>query len=156
MTVIFSKKCEYGIQAVLYLAAREKGTLVSAKEISKVLKIPREFVSKILQSLRESGLILSSKGKSGGFTLAKDPSRVKLLDVVAAIDGLDMFDNCVLGFPECTPTHPCPVHDTWGTLRTQAYDMLNSETIDKLKEKTLRAIDKNDLIFLKQLLKNKK
>jgi Rrf2 family iron-sulfur cluster assembly transcriptional regulator len=140
MTVIFSKKCEYGIQAVLYLAAREKGTLVSAEEISKVLKIPREFVSKILQSLRESGLILSSKGKSGGFTLAKDPSRVKLLDVVAAIDGLDMFDNCVLGFPECTPTHPCPVHDTWGTLRTQAYDMLNSETIDKLKEQTLHKI----------------
>ena len=140
MTVIFSKKCEYGIQAVLYLAAREKGTLVSAEEISKVLKIPREFVSKILQSLRESGLILSSKGKSGGFTLAKDPSRVKLLDVVAAIDGLDMFDNCVLGFPECTATHPCPVHDTWGTLRTQAYDMLNSETIDKLKEQTLHKI----------------
>ena len=110
MTVIFSKKCEYGIQAVLYLAAREKGTLVSAEEISKVLKIPREFVSKILQSLRESGLILSSKGKSGGFILAKDPSRIKLIDVVAAIDGLDMFDNCVLGFPECTPTHPCPVH----------------------------------------------
>jgi Rrf2 family iron-sulfur cluster assembly transcriptional regulator len=140
MTVIFSKKCEYGIQAVLYLAAREKGTLVSAEEISKVLKIPREFVSKILQSLRESGLILSSKGKSGGFILAKDPSRIKLIDVVAAIDGLDMFDNCVLGFPECTPTHPCPVHDTWGTLRTQAYDMLNSETIDKLKEQTLHKI----------------
>ena len=142
MTVIFSKKCEYGIQAVLYLAAREKGTLVSAEEISKVLKIPREFISKILQSLRESGLILSSKGKSGGFTLAKDPSRVKLLDVVAAIDGLDMFDDCVLGFPECTPTHPCPVHDTWGTLRTQAYDMLNSETIDKLKEQTLHKISR--------------
>ena len=140
MTVIFSKKCEYGIQAVLYLAAREKGTLVSAEEISKVLKIPREFISKILQSLRESGLILSSKGKSGGFILAKDPSRIKLIDVVAAIDGLDMFDNCVLGFPECTPTHPCPVHDTWGTLRTQAYDMLNSETIDKLKEQTLHKI----------------
>jgi Rrf2 family protein len=140
MTVIFSKKCEYGMQAVLYLAAQEKGTLVSAEEISKVLKIPKEFISKILQSLRESGLISSSKGKSGGFSLAKSASRIKLLDVVAAIDGLDMFDSCVLGFPECSPTHPCPVHDTWGTLRTQAYDMLNTETIDKLKEKTLQKI----------------
>ncbi len=137
MTVIFSKKCEYGMQAILYLASKEKGSLVSAEEISKVLKIPREFISKILQSLRESGLIFSSKGKSGGFGLAKDPSRIKLIDVVAAIDGLDMFDSCVLGFPECSPTHPCPVHDTWGTLRTQTYDMLTSETIDKLKEKTL-------------------
>ena len=140
MTVIFSKKCEYGMQAILYLAAREKGTLVSAEEISKVLKIPREFVSKILQSLRDSGLISSSKGKSGGFSLAKDPSRIKLIDVVAAIDGLDMFDSCVLGFPECSPTHPCPVHDTWGTLRNQTYDMLTSETVDKLKDKTLNKI----------------
>jgi len=140
MTVIFSKKCEYGMQAVLYLAAREKGTLVSAEDISKVLKIPREFVSKILQSLKESGLISSSKGKSGGFTLAKDPSRIKLIDVVSAIDGLEMFDSCVLGFPECTPTHPCPVHVTWGSLRDQAYEMLTSETIDKLKEKTLQKI----------------
>jgi Rrf2 family protein len=140
MTVIFSKKCEYGMQAVLYLAAREKGTLVSADEISKVLKIPREFVSKILQSLRDSGLISSTKGKSGGFSLAKDASRIKLIDVVAAIDGLDMFDSCVLGFPECSPTHPCPVHNTWGSLRTQTYDMLTSETIDKLKAKTLHKI----------------
>ena len=140
MTVIFSKKCEYGMQAVLYLASQEKGALVSAEEISKVLKIPREFISKILQSLRESGLINSSKGKSGGFSLAKSASRIKLIDIVAAIDGLELFDNCVLGFPECSPTHPCPVHDTWGTLRTQAYDMLNSETIDKLEEKTLHKI----------------
>lgn len=140
MTVIFSKKCEYGMQAVLYLAAQEKGTLVSAEDISKVLKIPREFISKILQSLRESGLISSSKGKSGGFSLAKPASRIKLIDIVAAIDGLDIFDSCVLGFPECSPTHPCPVHETWGTLRTQAYDMLTSETIDKLKEKTLHKI----------------
>ena len=140
MTVIFSKKCEYGMQAILYLAAKEKGALVSAEEISKVLKIPREFISKILQSLKESGLINSSKGKSGGFSLAKSSSRIKLIDIVAAIDGLELFDDCVLGFPECSPTHPCPVHDTWGTLRTQAYDMLNSETIDKLKEKTLHKI----------------
>lgn len=128
------------MQAVLYLAAQEKGTLISAEDISKVLKIPREFISKILQSLKESGLISSSKGKSGGFSLAKPASRIKLIDVVAAIDGLDMFDSCVLGFAECSPTHPCPVHSTWGPLRTQTYDMLTSETIDKLKEKTLSKI----------------
>lgn len=140
MTVIFSKKCEYGMQAILYLAAHDKGNLVSAEEISNALKIPREFISKILQSLRDSGLISSSKGKSGGFSLAKPASRIKLIDVVAAIDGLEMFDSCVLGFPECSPTHPCPVHNTWGTLRNQTYDMLTSETIDKLKEKTLSKI----------------
>jgi Rrf2 family protein len=140
MTVIFSKKCEYGLQAILYIATYPMGETVPAEKISQALKIPREFVSKILQSLRESGLISSSKGKSGGFSLAKDPARIKLIDVVSAIDGLEMFDSCVLGFTECSPTHPCPVHNTWGALRTQTYDMLTSETIDKLKEKTLSKI----------------
>jgi len=130
MTVIFSKKCEYGMQAVLYLAAQDVGTIVTAEKISRVLKIPKEFISKILQSLRESGLISSIKGKS----------EIKLIDVVEAIDGLETFDCCVLGFPECTPDTPCPVHDSWGALRTKAFEMLSNETLDRLKEKTLKKI----------------
>jgi Rrf2 family protein len=137
MTVIFSKKCEYGMQAVLFLAAQKTGTVVSAGKISKILKIPREFISKILQSLRDSGIIRSTKGKSGGFFLAKPASQIKLIDIVEAIDGLDMFNSCVLGFPECTPDTPCPVHDSWGALRTQAFEMLSNETLDKLKERTI-------------------
>ncbi len=125
------------MQSVLFLAAQEKGTVVSAEAISQVLKIPREFVSKILQSLRESGIICSTKGKSGGFCLAKPASEIKLIDVVEAIDGLEMFNNCVLGFPDCSPDTPCPVHDSWGALRTQAFNMLSEETLDKLKDKTL-------------------
>lgn len=140
MTVIFSKKCEYGMQAVLYLSSKDKNAVVSAEHISNVLKIPREFISKILQSLRESGLIFSTKGKSGGFGLAKDPSNIKLIDIVEAIDGLEMFNSCVLGFPDCSPDTPCPVHDKWGSLRTEAYAMLASETLDKLTEKTLSKI----------------
>jgi Rrf2 family protein len=141
MTVIFSKKCEYGMQAVLFLAAQKTGTVVSAGKISKILKIPREFISKILQSLRDSGIIRSTKGKSGGFFLAKPASQIKLIDIVEAIDGLDMFNSCVLGFPECTPDTPCPVHDSWGILRTEAFEMLSNETLDKLKERTISKIN---------------
>jgi Rrf2 family iron-sulfur cluster assembly transcriptional regulator len=141
MTVIFSKKCEYGMQAVLFLAAQKTGTVVSAGKISKILKIPREFISKILQSLRDSGIIRSTKGKSGGFFLAKPASQIKLIDIVEAIDGLDMFNSCVLGFPECTPDTPCPVHDSWGILRTKAFEMLSNETLDKLKERTISKIN---------------
>ncbi len=142
MTVIFSKKCEYGLQAVLYLAAKEQGCVCPADEIAEKLQIPKEFVSKILQSLTESGIVDSKKGKSGGFSLAKLPSKIRLIDIVAAIDGLDIFDKCVLGFPNCSPDQPCPVHDKWGELRTKAYNMLTDETIDKFKEKTLNKINK--------------
>ncbi len=138
MTVIFSKKCEYGLQAVLYLATQPKGEVLSSEEIARKLNIPKEFISKILQSLTESGIIDSKKGKAGGFFLAKDPSKIRLIDIVAAIDGLSMFDSCVLGFPNCSPDNPCPLHSRWGELRTRAYDMLTDETIDNFKESTLR------------------
>jgi Rrf2 family protein len=142
MTVIFSKKCEYGLQAVLYMAAKEPGCVCPSDEIADKLQIPKEFVSKILQSLTESGIVDSKKGKSGGFLLAKQPSKIRLIDIVTAIDGLDLFNRCVLGFPNCSPDQPCPVHDKWGELRTKAYDMLTDETLDKFKEKTLNKISK--------------
>ena len=66
MTVIFSKKCEYGLQAVLYLSTYDKGAVVPADDIAKKLSIPKEFVSKILQSLTERGIVVSKKGKAGG------------------------------------------------------------------------------------------
>ena len=140
MTVIFSKKCEYGMQAVLYLAAHRTDGVTRGDDIAATLKVPKEFVSKILQSLTASGIVASKKGKFGGFALAKDPSLIRLIDIVAAIDGLEMFDSCVLGFPNCTPDTPCPVHDTWGELRTLAYNMLTDETLDKFKQKTINKI----------------
>lgn len=141
MTVIFSKKCEYGLQAVLFLAAQAKGEVIASDEIAKKLGIPKEFISKILQSLTESGIIDSKKGKAGGFFLAKDPSKIRLIDIVAAIDGLGMFNSCVLGFPHCSPDNPCPLHSKWGELRTKTYNMLTDETIDKFKETTLRKVN---------------
>lgn len=143
MTVFFSKKCEYGLQAVLFMATQTNDCVFPAEEISNKLDIPKEFISKILQSLTESGIIKSKKGKSGGFKLAKHPSKIKLIDIVDAIDGLDSFNSCLLGFRECSPDKPCPVHEQWGVLRTKAYEMLSSETIDKFKEKTLKKINRD-------------
>jgi Rrf2 family protein len=141
MTVIFSKKCEYGLRAVLYLSAKGKDVVVSADEISKKLRIPREFISKILQNLTKFKLIKSRKGNKGGFSLAKEPSKIRLLDIVKAIDGLKVFESCVLGFPKCSPSNPCPVHNKWGKLREDAYNMLIEENLEDFKMKTIRKIN---------------
>ena len=140
MTVIFSKKCELGLQAVLFLSIKKDKMILNATEISEELKVPKEFVSKVLQILTESGIVGSKKGKSGGFYLAKRPSQIKLIDIVNAIDGTSIFENCVLGFPGCSNDKPCPVHDKWGKLRDDAYKMLSEETLEQLKEKTLQKI----------------
>lgn len=141
MTVFFSKKCEYALQAILLMAAFEHDCVYPAEEISKKLTIPKEFISKILQSLTKSGLVESKKGKAGGFRLAKHPSRIKLIDIVEAVDGLESFSTCVLGFPNCSAENPCPLHNKWGELRSKAYDMLAEETLDHFKELTLQKVN---------------
>lgn len=140
MTVIFSKKCEYGIQAALYLSTKDEGEIIPADEIARKLAIPKEFVAKILQNLTESKIISSKKGKSGGFSLAKSPKKIRLLDIVKAIDGLELFEKCVLGFPNCSSLKPCPVHHHWGELRSRAYDMLTEESLEDLKNKSIEKI----------------
>lgn len=140
MTVIFSKKCELAVQAVLFLSVKERSRIFKAGEISDELKVPKEFVSKMLQILTAGGIIGSKKGKSGGFYLAKDPAEIKLIDIVLAIDGDEVFSSCVLGFPGCSSESPCPVHEKWGKLRDDAFKMLAEETLEQLREKTINKL----------------
>jgi len=137
MTVIFSKQCEIALQAVLFLSIKKDKIIYKASDISEELKVPKEFVSKMLQKLTYSGIVGSKKGKKGGFYLAKRPSQIKLIDIVKAIDGLEIFNKCVLGFPGCSSDEPCPVHDTWGKIREETYEMLSKESLEQLKEKTI-------------------
>lgn len=140
MTVIFSKKCELGLQSVLFLSTKEKGRPFSATEVSQKVQQPKEFVAKILQRLTPSGIVGSKKGKNGGFYLAKEAGDIKLIDIVEAIDGLEVFNHCVLGFPGCGTHEPCPVHDKWGKLRDEAHRMLSEETLEGLKDQTINKL----------------
>ncbi len=140
MTVIFSKKCEIGLQSVLFLSTLEENVTVNAQIVSRKVKQPKEFVSKVLQILTKSGIVGSHKGKNGGFFLAKPANRIRLIEIVLAIDGNEIFNNCVLGFPGCSDDHPCPVHSTWGKLRDEAYKMLSSQTLAELKDATIEKI----------------
>lgn len=140
MTVLFSKKCELALQATLFLSIKNDKDIYNALDISKELKVPKEFVSKMLQSLTDCGIVGSKKGKNGGFFLARKPNEIKLIEIVQAIDGDEIFRNCVLGFPKCSNDHPCPVHNKWGKIREDAFKMLTEETLEELKEKTIRKI----------------
>lgn len=141
MTVIFSKKCELALQAVLYLAHKDEQSLTSSLEISEEIGIPKEFTSKILQTLTKRGIVGSRKGKSGGFYLARPPKEIKLIDIVEAIDGTDVFHRCVLGFPNCSVDEPCPVHDEWGKLREETLRMLSARSLEELRQQTIAKID---------------
>ncbi|NQT63830.1 MAG: Rrf2 family transcriptional regulator [Candidatus Marinimicrobia bacterium] len=129
MTVLFSRKCEYALQGILYLAEKQYMGNISAEQIATDLNISRDFISKTLQSLVKDGIIQSHRGKSGGFSLARDPDSMSLLDIILIIDGNSVFESCVLGLPTCSTESPCPVHNKWGPIREASRKMLENTTV---------------------------
>jgi Rrf2 family protein len=108
---MFSKSCQYALRAVIYLAerkAQEKN--VGVKEIAEALKMPQQFLSKILQQLSKHGLISSIKGPNGGFYISEANASVTLLDIVECMDGRGALNGCILGLPACSVENPCPLH----------------------------------------------
>lgn len=141
--MIYSRSSEYAIRAFVYLAQIPDGKFAMVKNIAEEEDIPAHFLAKILQQLARKGLLRSSKGPTGGFALRMDPSEIKLLDIVDAIDGLTPYQQCASGLAECNDEMPCSMHDSWKTLRSRIMDYLGQNTIADLakalehKRKTL-------------------
>ena len=132
MSIIFSRQCEYALQAVVFLALRKEGERVSIKDLTKRLDIPYHFLAKILQDLSRKGLLASLKGPGGGFSLGVPATQITLFHIVEAVDGVDFTQKCVMGFAECSGKHPCAVHEQWASLRDGIYSMLVSKNIAEL------------------------
>lgn len=134
MPIMFSKTCEYAIQTMIYLAAQPRNTPVLQRDIANALKIPQHFLGKILQLLSHRDLVLSQKGKMGGFLLGRAPEDISLYDIVEATDGCTFLDNCILGFPACGDEHPCPVHAQWKPAKEIILQMLKKRNVGELSQ----------------------
>lgn len=132
MSVIFSRRCEYALRAVLYLALKAEAEKTSIKELTRHIRIPSPFLAKILQDLAHKGLLVSSKGPRGGFALCRPAKDITLFNIVEAIDGDGLTRNCVLGFAECSTTDPCSMHNDWRTIREGVSSMLMSQDIAQM------------------------
>lgn len=132
MSLIFSRQCEYALQAVVFLALQKEGERIAIKDLTRKLDIPYHFLAKILQDLSRKGLLASLKGPGGGFSLGMPAKDITLFHIVEAIDGVDFTQRCVMGFAECSGRHPCAVHDNWAVLREGIYSMLVSKDIVQL------------------------
>ena len=146
--MLLSKACVYGMRASIYLASQSNNSYTSISKISEKLDISRHFLTKILQQMTKSDLLESLKGPKGGVKLKKPAEQVRLIDVVEAIDGLDVLTECVLGLPGCGNKKPCPVHDKWADVRQQLRTMLESNNLGELagdgKNLNLRITENGD------------
>ncbi|MCF8354138.1 MAG: Rrf2 family transcriptional regulator [Melioribacteraceae bacterium] len=130
--MFFHKNVTYGIKAVLYLSKFDDDEFRSLKEISQALRIPKEFTSKVLQSLTQSGIIYSQKGKGGGFRLAKDPANIRIIDVILELDKTADLKLCLFGFKECNFGGKCPMHDSLSRVRDEFFDIIHNHTVKEL------------------------
>src|ERR1035437_5031409 len=140
--MIFSRPCEYAIRALTHMAA-SPAEITSALEIAKAEDVPLPALSKVLQELVRKGLLESRRGPGGGFRLSRRPELITLRDIVAAIDGLDHFMDCVAGLKVCSEEASCPLHKTWSGMRTQILSSLETTTLAQMSQ---AAQKKNDLL----------
>lgn len=131
---MFSKTCEYGIRATIFIASQSyQDNRVGLKDIAEKIDSPEAFTAKILQILSRNNIIHSIKGVGGGFEIPKEKmSQIKLIQIVAAIDGDRVFTGCGLGLSHCSETHPCPVHDRFKEIRNSLATMLENTKLEEL------------------------
>lgn len=131
---MFSKACEYGIKAVLYIALQSiQGRRTSLKDIAREINSPEAFTAKILQQLAKSKIVDSTKGPAGGFQIEPhNIDKIKLSQIVYALDGDSIYNGCGLGLNECNANKPCPLHDKFASIRDELKDMLQNTTLYEL------------------------
>ncbi len=96
-----TKAGEYAVIGLLYLARQPAGRTVMIDEISDAERIPKSFLAKIFQSLVKAGFIQSHRGAGGGFSLARAPREINLLQIFRAVDSAFALQKCVSIEPEC-------------------------------------------------------
>jgi Rrf2 family protein len=127
-----TRKGEYAIRGILYLARQPRGKVSLVGEIAVSCDVPKTFLAKILQNFVKVGLVSSSRGMGGGFVLAKPAEKITLREVVEAVEGPIMPNRCLIGQGTCERDATCRVHPVWERVRQEIVVILDGITVAEL------------------------
>jgi Rrf2 family transcriptional regulator, iron-sulfur cluster assembly transcription factor len=130
--LIYSSRCAYGIRGLTRLAILQNGGYVLLEDVVAGTDLPRFFLAKIFQDLVRQKMLVSAKGRGGGFALARPAREILLLDIVEKLDGLAQFSDCVAGYASCSEKSPCPNHEAWGPVRDRIKQFLTETTLEQM------------------------
>jgi Rrf2 family protein len=105
---MFSQTVEYALRAVAFLA-QQAPAACTTEQIATATRVPKAYLSKVMQSLVRGGLVHSQRGVGGGMTLTAAPSKLSILDVVNAVEPIQRIEHCPLGL-KSHGKHLCPLH----------------------------------------------
>ena len=126
---------EYGVICALHLARRSAEGPITGREIAETEQLPGDYVEQILLRLRRAGIIRSTRGAHGGYTLAKDASSISIRDVIAASETTTFDLHCVshpVGEERCSSSHNCSIRPVWMLLQQKIDDVLSGVHLSDL------------------------
>lgn len=132
---MLSLTCKTAIKSVIYLAIKFKtGEKAGIKEVAAYINASEHSVGKILQTLVKQEVINSTKGPTGGFYINLKQNNQPVINIIYAIDGKEIFDECGLGLSKCSSLHPCPMHNDYKIIRDQFKQIFKQKKVADLCE----------------------
>ena len=135
--MLFSTATGYALQTLAALP--EDGGYYLARSMAKQLHLPGPYLAKILQNLVQAGILESVRGPKGGFRMARSAQEVTVGEVVSALEGSSSLHGCVMGFSDCGPDNPCPLHSAWSQVKAQMGASMTEVSIQDLRRLNKRS-----------------
>jgi Rrf2 family protein len=128
-----SKKADYALMAMRHLALKTSGAAsTSARDIAEQYDIPIELMAKVLQRLVRTGLLASTQGTRGGYTLSRPSTAISVADVIEAIDGPFTVTACSTEKNDCEQYGKCSIRDPLWQIRERIVEALGTVTIAEM------------------------
>ena len=108
-----SRKIDYGLRAMIYLASIPPGAIVPFREVAKRMSVPEDFLAKILKQLVDGGLVRSTRGPHGGYALGRPAGDISFLDVIEAVEGPIALNVCLDEDEGCGRSSACTMVGVW-------------------------------------------
>lgn len=131
--MFLSKSFGYALRGILYIALlQDEQRRIQIDEIAQKLSVPKHFLGKIMQNVVKAGLLQSTKGPYGGFSLHPDTLVTPLIKLVEITDGMEQFNLCVLQLRNCNGVNPCPLHAETEIVKNKLLKVFHYTTIADL------------------------
>ena len=131
---MLSQTAEYALRAVVLLAARTPGSTARVGELADELDIPQNYLSKTLHTLTRAGVLVSARGKGGGFALARPAGSISLFEIVDPFDRLGSKPACLMGQAECSEAHACAAHHRWKEVSSRVQGFFRKTSVADLAD----------------------
>ena len=129
--MIVSRSADYALRAMVYLARLDSPRYVPANEIANEMQTPPFLLSRILQHLVKSELLLSMKGHHGGFRLRKTPDEISVYEIIHLIDGPFVVHDCA---GNCGLSHDCNVKSVFAKAEKSLEEVFMNVTLSDLSQ----------------------